>query len=314
MSEVESYRSGFVALVGPPNVGKSTLINRVVGEKIAIVSPKPQTTRQRVLGILHTSDLEMVFVDTPGLHQANGKLHRFMNKTATRAMADADVVAFVLDVHQRSIQGEISQAVARELAKLTGVKVPVLLVINKIDRIQKNTLLPYIDKLRHLHQFHEVIPISARTGDGVDRFITVTSNLLPQGPRMYELDQVTDVSERQAVSELVREQIFLQLHQEIPYAVAVETENFHSTTDALGAPVVEIEACILVAKDSQKPIIIGKGGTRLKQIGIKARAEIERLLGCHVRLHLFVKHVDRWFDRENILQELGYSESQLTKS
>ena len=313
MSDV--HRSGYVALVGPPNVGKSTLLNRILGEKVSIVSPKPQTTRERILGIMHTDVLEMIFVDTPGLHEASPKrgagLSRFMNHAARSAMRDADVVALVIDIKENEGSGPPSARIQRAFAEVASLPQPKILLINKIDRVHKPQLLPFLSAVAQLGHFDEIIPISAKSGVGVDIFLAVAEKRMPAGPRLFERDQVTDATERKVASELVREQIFLQLEEELPYASAVITEKFEETTTKKGEPIVKISAAIVVERDSQKGIVIGKKGARLKEIGEKARHQIATMLGCKVHLELFVKAVPNWSEREASLRELGYDESTI---
>jgi GTPase len=305
------HRSGFVALVGPPNVGKSTLLNRVLGEKISIVSPKPQTTRERILGILHTPSLELIFVDTPGLHAPRGKLSQFMNRSATSAMRDADVIALVVEAHHEESLKPVHTRVKKTIDQVKKHDIPVILLVNKIDQVRKPKLLPFITELSQLHDFEAIIPISAKKGDGIETFVKECAKRIPEGPRHYDIDQVTDLSERKVVSELVREQVFLQLGEELPYASAVVTEAFEETETKKGEPLVRIHASIVVERDSQKAIVIGKGGARLREIGANARLEMEQMLGCKVHLELFVKAVSEWSERDSSLRELGYDEKSL---
>jgi GTP-binding protein Era len=304
------HRSGFVALVGPPNVGKSTLLNRVLGEKISIVSPKPQTTRERILGILHTPTLELVFVDTPGLHEGPGKLNRFMNNAARAAMRDAQLIVLLVDVHPTEFDQPLATRVRKSVEEAKRVGLPIILGVNKVDRVRKPKLLPYLDALAKLGPFETIIPISAKTGDGVETLVSEVAKLLPEGPRLFPDDQVTDLSERKVVSELVREQIFLQLEQELPYASAVVTDAFEETQTGSGQPLVRIDATIVVERDSQRAIVIGKKGARLKEIGTNARGEIERLLGVKVHLSLHVKALEAWSEKDSALRDLGYTEEK----
>lgn len=299
-----NHRSGYVAIVGPPNVGKSTLLNRILGEKVSIVSPKPQTTRERILGIMHTPTLEMIFVDTPGLHASEKRgagLSRFMNASAKSAMRGADVVALVVDYKG-------GPAVQKAVHEVMDLPQPKILLVNKIDRVEKPQLLPYLSALSQMAKFDEIIPISAKTGDGLEVFLSEAARRLPDGPRLFDVDQVTDQQERKVASELVREQIFLQLGDELPYASAVVTEKFEETTTNKGEPIAKITAAIIVERDSQKGIVIGKRGARLKEIGTKAREQIAKMLGCKVHLELFVKAVPGWNDRQATLKELGYED------
>jgi GTP-binding protein Era len=301
-----THRAGFVALCGPPNVGKSTLVNRICGEKVSIVSPKPQTTRDRVLGIVHTRDFEMVFIDTPGLHAAKKRLNRLMMRTAETAVGDADVVVFIVEADAKDF--DVPPRVRASLKALTGCTAPIILVVNKIDRVRKSKLLPFITALTRVRHFDAVIPLSAKEGDGIDLLLQECAARLPEGPSHYPDDQVTDMTQRKAASELVREQIFLQLGDELPYASAVEIEQFTEKDGEL--PSVEIHASILVERDSQKAIVIGKGGARLKEIGTLARAQITELLGVPTQLFLHVKAVQEWSNNQHKLRELGYEHRQ----
>lgn len=299
---VTAHRAGFVALMGPPNVGKSTLVNRICGEKVSIVSPKPQTTRERILGIVHTPDFEMAFIDTPGLHAAKKRLNHLMMRAAESAVGDADVVVFIVEADPKDF--DVPPRVRASLKALQGCQAPVILVVNKIDKVRKSKLLPFITALAKLRHFDSVIPLSAKEGDGIDLLIEECAKRLPEGPSHYPDDQVTDVSERKAASELVREQIFLQLTDELPYASAVDIEEFKEKDG--DHPSVEIHASIVVERDSQKAIVIGKGGARLKEIGTLARAQISELLGVPVQLFLHVKSVSDWSNNQKQLRELGY--------
>ena len=239
----------------------------MLGEKISIVSPKPQTTRERILGIVHTPTLELVFVDTPGLHEGPGKLNRFMNNAARAAMRDAQLIVLLVDVHPTEFDQPLATRVRKSVDEAKRVGLPIILGVNKVDRVRKSKLLPYLDALAKLGPFETIIPISAKTGDGVETLVSEVAKLLPEGPRLFPDDQVTDLSERKAVSELVREQIFLQLEQELPYASAVVTDTFEETQTGRGEPLVRIDATIVVERDSQRAIVIGKKGARLKEIG-----------------------------------------------
>ena len=255
-----------------------------------------------VADIVHTPAFEMAFIDTPGLHAAKKRLNHMMMRAAESAVGDADVIVFIVEADPKDF--EVPPRVRASLKALTGCKAPVILVVNKIDKVRKSKLLPFITALAKLRYFDTVIPLSAKEGDGIDILIGECAKRLPEGPSHFPDDQVTDVSERKAASELVREQIFLQLTDELPYASAVDIEQFKEK--AGDSPSVEIHASIIVERDSQKAIVIGKGGARLKEIGTNARAQISDLLGVPVQLFLHVKAVSEWSNNQVKLRELGY--------
>jgi len=306
------HRSGFVALIGRPNAGKSTLLNRLTGEKLAIVSPKPQTTRGRVMGVVTTPDAQVAFVDTPGLHKAKGPLNRHMVDVAQEAMRDVDLIAFLLEPPAGKVQVDPGNEFVLERLQAAGK--PVVLAINKIDAVAKPRLLPLIDLYRQRLPFLDIVPVSAKTGEGVDAFMRVVTGHLPIGERLFDPEMLTDQSERALVAEFVREQVLRHARQEIPYCTAVlvdvfdETEREPRPGPRRGplAGLVRIAATVYVARDSQKAILIGKGGQMLKRIGTDARKEIERLLGTHVYLSLRIKVEPDWSDRADGLRKLGY--------
>jgi GTP-binding protein Era len=293
------FKSGFVGLLGVANVGKSTLMNQVLGEKVSITSPKPQTTRTRILGILTRPASQMVFVDTPGLHKAHDPFNRLLVQTALSALREVDVICFLVDAAPDS---EDTHRAA--LQCLHGTPKPVLLAINKIDLVRKKDLLPLIDHYRRLGEFEAIVPLSALTGDGVDRLLAEIERLLPKGPRYYPEDSLTDQPERALVAEMVREKVFHFTHQEIPYAVAVTVERFQE--DEVHGRIV-IDATIHVERESQKAILIGKDGHMLKQIGSTARLDMERLLGCRVYLGLFVRVQKNWRRDPRARARFGYA-------
>jgi GTP-binding protein Era len=309
----KNYRSGFAALIGRPNVGKSTLLNELTGEKIAIVSPKPQTTRNRILGVVTRPEGQVAFIDTPGIHQAKGELNRFMVETALQAAEEVDLVLFVIEPPGGE-KPEVSPGNRMILERLQRIGKPTFLVINKIDSIPKSRLLPLIDLFRNEFPFAEVVPISAREGDGVDKLFQVVLEHLPEGERIFDEDMLTDQQERTLVAEYIREQVLHHCRQEIPYSAAVLVEVFdESEREPLpGTPVgqlaglIRIAASIYVERDSQKAIIIGKQGQMLKTIGTDARKAIQRLLGTHVYLSLRVRVEPRWSERREGLKKLGY--------
>ncbi len=290
------YRSGFAALIGRPNAGKSTLLNLLVGEHIAAVSAKPQTTRTRIQGIITRPEAQIIFVDTPGIHKPGYALNRRMMAVVMEALVQVDVILLMRDATAQFGSGE---RFALELVK--GCQQPTFLLLNKIDLIkEKAKLLPLIDQYSHQHQFAEIIPISARTGDGVELMIQKLIEYLPAGPPLYDPDTFTDQVERNIVAELVREKILELTGEELPFATAVRTEYWQEQPDA-----TEIHCVIYVERESQKPIIIGHGGRMLKQVGTRARREIEKLLARHIRLHLFVRVQKHWRNDPRTLDELG---------
>jgi GTP-binding protein Era len=309
----KNYRSGFAALIGRPNVGKSTLLNQLTGEKIAIVSPKPQTTRNRILGVVSRPEGQVAFLDTPGIHEAKGELNRYMVETALHAAEEVDLVLFVIEPPGGD-KSEVGPGNRIILERLQRLGKPTFLVINKIDSILKNKLLPLIELYRNEFPFAEVVPVSARKGDGVEHLFEVVLQHLPEGKPLFDEDMLTDQQERTLVSEYIREQVLLHCRQEIPYSTAVMVEVFdESEREPLpGAPqgqlagLIRIAASIFVERDSQKAIVIGKQGQMLKTIGTDARKAIQRLLGTHVYLSLRVRVEPRWSERPEGLKKLGY--------
>ncbi len=294
------FRSGYVALIGAPNVGKSTLLNQILKEKISITAPKPQTTRNRILGILTDPGCQVVFVDTPGIHNPRDQFNRILVDMALSTLREVDSVCFLVDPSEgdRDINHFIIQNLER-------VRSPMVLAINKIDLIRdKGILLPIIQKYSSLLPFEAVIPISALTGDGVNELLNEIKRLLPEGPRYFPEDYLTDQPERFFVAEIVREKIFHLLRDEVPYSVAVTVDRFSEEQER---NFIHIEATINVERDSQKAIIIGKQGHMLKEIGSQARRDIEVLLGCRVFLGLFVRVQKNWRKDRRAMQEFGYS-------
>lgn len=292
-------RSGFVALIGPPNAGKSTLLNQVLKEKISITAPRPQTTRNRVLGIHTDQDVQIVFVDTPGIFKTRDEFNRMLVDVALGALNEVDVICFLVDALRAS--REESGFVLRTLQDVTA---PVILCLNKTDLVgNKRELLPLIQEYSQIMPFTAIVPISALTGDGVDTLVDRIRQILPEGPQYFPEDHVTDQPERFLVSELIREKVFHLLHQEVPYAVAVSVDQF---TEMPEENRIHIEATIHVERDSQKGIIIGRQGRTLKEIGRQARGDIEALLGCHVFLGLFVRVQKNWRKDPRARSEFGY--------
>lgn len=292
------YRCGFVALVGRPNVGKSTLLNTLVGAKVAIVSPKPQTTRTRLLGIKTIDDAQLIFVDTPGLHRHAGSLlNKRMVESALTALQDTDVAVFLVDA-QRGL-GPDDEAIAQRLAVLAT---PVVVGVNKIDLLPRVALLPLLERLATLLPGREFVPISALSGENTQELLTLLVAALPEGPALYPNDDLTDQSERVIAQEMVREQLFLQTHQEVPYATAVVVEEFKERPEK---SLLVMRAVIYVERSSQRAIIIGERGSRLKEIGQRAREQLEAFFGCRVFLELFVKVVKGWTNSSRVLTDLG---------
>ncbi len=299
----EAFKSGYIALVGAPNAGKSTLLNRLLNENISITAPKPQTTRNRIMGILTRPDAQVIFVDTPGIHRALDKFNKGLVDTALSTLKDVDVICFLIQMPETD--RDLNELI---LEDLRNIDTPVILVINKVDLLkQKGDLLPVIERYRQKMPFHSVIPLSALKGDGTERLLEEVVQLLPEGPHYYPEDYITDQPERFLVAELVREKVFHLVHQEVPYAVAVTIEKF---TEEQEANRIDIEVTIHVERDSQKAIIIGKKGQMLKEIGQQARADIESLLGCHVYLGLFVRVQRNWRKDPRALAEFGYQQGR----
>jgi GTPase len=322
-------RSGYAALIGRPNVGKSTLINRLLGEKISIVSPKPQTTRTRILGVVTKDSGQIGFFDTPGIHQAKGALNKYMVDAALAAAEDSDVVLFLVETEgiKEDTVLTVSPGNRVVLDKLSGLGKPVILVLTKIDTIKKVLLLPLIDLYRKEFPFAEVLPVTARHGDGLDHLFERVLTHVPEGELLFSPDTLTDQSERSLVEEFVREQVLKHCHQEVPYSVGVVVEVFDeeerykappkakkkpaaAKAGAMAKPklsgLIRIHANIFVERDSQKAIVIGKRGEMLKTIGTDARLSLQRLFGAHVFLSLQVKVEPRWTERQDGLRKLGY--------
>lgn len=290
-------RAGFVAVVGRPNVGKSTLVNSLVGQKVSITTPRPQTTRHRVLGIVHHEQTQLALIDTPGLHQAAGRaMNRVLNRTARDALAEADVIAWLIEANRFHSDDQ------HVLDLLSRQSKPVIAVLNKSDRVEpRNRVLESLAQMSTRGDFAEIIPISALKGENVDRLKSLLADRMPEGPFLYDADAVTDRPVRFMVAEIIREKLTLRLQQELPYGITVTIEQF--IEDEQGA---QIAATIIVAKTSQKPIVIGKGGQQLKAIGSAARQAIITLLDQPVRLDLWVRVRENWADSEQELQRLGF--------
>jgi GTP-binding protein Era len=292
------FRSGFVAILGAPNAGKSTLLNRILGQKISITSKKPQTTRNRILGILNRPSAQLVFIDTPGVHKATDPLNIRIVETALSSLGDGDVILVIIDVARSD---PVSEGLM--VRKVKASKKPVVLALNKIDLIPKTDLLPIINRWSVVTSFNDIVPISAEKGTQVDRLLASLETLLRFGPPFFSDDIVTDLPERFIASEMIREKVFRLTGEEIPYATAVTVEAFKEEKKG---SLVRIHATIHVERDSQKGIIIGKGGRMLKSIGETSRREIERLLGVEVFLKLFVRVQKNWSKDTRALRKFGY--------
>jgi GTP-binding protein Era len=296
-------KAGFVAIVGRPNVGKSTLLNRLLGQKLAIVSPKPQTTRGRILGVVTRPEAQVALLDTPGLHTAKGGLNARMVQQALQTLSDADVALFLIEAGTPAIDS----ATRKALDQVVAAGKPTLLVVNKIDTLPRRALLPLIDRWKDLHAWTEIYPLSALTGENVDGLFSALVAHLPDGEPMFPPEQWTDIAERDLCAELIREQILKQTSQEVPYSTAVRIEEFDESERAVGPRgLVRVTATVLVERDSQKAIIIGKRGARLKEIGSRARVEMERLLGAKVFLQLHVRVEPGWTQSAKGLRRAGY--------
>ena len=294
-------KSGFIALVGRPNVGKSTLLNAIIGRKIAITSDKPQTTRNIIQGIYTDNDSQMIFIDTPGIHKPKNRLGKILNKEAYISMDDVDIILFLVDITENLGKGD---KFIIDLFKNTSK--PVILVINKIDRLPKSEILHKIEEYKDLYDFDEIVPVSAVKGDNIDRLISILKGKLTDNIKYYEDDVVTNVSNSFMISEIIREKILELTHEEVPHSVNVVTEDISYDKN-----VVNIKAMIVIDRENLKRIIIGKQGTMIKEIGRRSRIEIEELLGKKVYLELFVKVIEKWRDREKYLNEIGYKDFKL---
>lgn len=297
----EEFKSGFVAMIGRPNVGKSTLLNQFVGQKIAIMSDKPQTTRNRIQGVCTTENAQIVFIDTPGIHKPKHKLGEYMTEIAQQTLNEVDLILFLVDVREGYGKGD--QFIIDRLEK---VKTPVFLVLNKIDLIHPDELLPLIDLYRGKYKFQEIIPISARNGNNLNTLTTEIVNLLTVGPQYYPEDQITDHPEQFIAAEFIREKVLQLTREEVPHSVAVTIENIERNEEK---NLVVIHAVIIVERASQKGIIIGKQGKMLKEIGKRARADIEALFGSKVYLQLWVKVQKDWRNKDYYLRDFGYHDN-----
>jgi GTPase len=292
------FKSGYVAIAGTPNAGKSTLLNRMLGEKISITSKKPQTTRNRILGVLHREDAQMVFFDTPGVFQAQDTLNTRIVDTAFSAVSDADLILLVIDVAHPDTNAE-----RFVVKRLQDENKPVVLALNKIDLVDKSGLLENINRWADTYPFRDVVPISAKNGIQINELILAMLSALPQGPPYFPKDTLTDVSERFLAAEMIREQVFRLTGEEIPYATAVTVDVFKTKNKG---NLVKIEATIHLERESQKGIVIGKSGSKLRQIGVKSREQIEHMLGTKVYLKLFVRVQKNWRKDTKAIRRFGY--------
>ena len=292
----ENFKSGYVMLMGRPNVGKSTILNQFLGEQLAIVTPKPQTTRNRIQGIYTRDDCQVIFLDTPGVVKSARGLNAFLALEVQRAMSNADVIVLVVEPYESARESE-----EKLLEKIAKLNVPIILAINKVDKVEKLKLLPLIEEYNQRYSFRAIVPISALRSHGLDGLLSEVVAILPKGPMYYPPDQISDANERFFVGELIREQVFLFTKQEIPYSSAVVVESFKDKGD-----IVHIDAAIFVERDGQKGIVIGKNGEMLKKIGSAARVKIEVFLHKKVFLQLLVKVKKDWTRSEGKMREMGY--------
>ena len=302
MSET-AFHSGFVAIVGRPNVGKSTFLNRVVGQKVAIMSNKAQTTRNKIQGIYTTEHSQIVFIDTPGIHKAKNKLGEYMVSVAQKNLNEVDVILWL--VEPSNFVGAGEKHIAEQLER---VKTPVILIINKVDTVKKEEILAFIDTYRKIYDFDEIIPVSALKGTNTDEVISEIFKYLPYGPMFYDEDTVTDQPMRQIVSELIREKALRCLDEEVPHGIAVYIDQMK---ERKAGKMIDIEATIVCERDSHKGIVIGKQGQMLKKIGSAARYEIEKMMEVHVNLKLWVKVRKEWRDNETQLKNFGYNRKDI---
>lgn len=300
--ENREHKSGFISIIGRPNVGKSTFLNRVIGQKIAIMSDKPQTTRNKVQGVLTTDDAQLIFIDTPGIHKPKHKLGDFMMKVAQNTLKEVDLVLFMVNAEEGFGRGE-----EFILEKFERVNTPIFLVINKIDQVHPDALLNVIDSYKERYPFKEVVPISALEGNNVEKLLSQIKSYMPEGPQFYPADQVTDHPERFIVSELIREKALHLTREEIPHSLAVVIDKMERREDK---DIVNVMATVIVERDSQKGIVIGKQGAMLKEIGKRARVDIENLLGSKVFLELWVKVQKDWRNKSTQLRDFGFREDE----
>lgn len=298
----KDFKSGFVSIIGRPNVGKSTFLNRVIGQKIAIMSDKPQTTRNKVQGVYTTDDSQIIFIDTPGVHKPKHRLGDFMMKVATNALREVDVILFMVNVTEPRGAGD-----EFIIEKLKGLDTPIILVMNKIDLIHPDEIPKVIEQYTNQLDFAAYVPISALQGNNVEPLIKEITKILPEGPMYYPADQVTDHPERFIISELIREKVLHKTRDEVPHSIAVSIESIKKRENS---EMIDVEAVIMVERDSQKGIVIGKKGTMLREIGTEARHDIEALLGTKVYLNLWVKVQKDWRNKMGQLRDLGFRDDE----
>lgn len=302
--EFNDYRSGFVTLIGRPNVGKSTLMNYFIGEKISIVSNKPQTTRNKIRSILTGEGYQIIFIDTPGIHAPTTKLGNFMVKSANSALNEADAVIYMVEPREKIHEGD--RAIIKNLA---GLKSPVFLAVNKVDTVNKQVLLKIIEQYNASYNFRGIVPLSSLTGENVQALLAAIRDILPEGPMYFPEDQITDQPERQIAAEIIREKALAYLQDEIPHGLAVEITAMKPRSEDPES-IVDVGATIFCEKDSHKAIIIGKSGAMLKKIGTAARRDIQRLLGSPIFLDIWVKVKKNWRDNDFLLKNFGYTEQK----
>ncbi|WP_049391987.1 GTPase Era [Staphylococcus epidermidis] len=295
------HKSGFVSIIGRPNVGKSTFVNRVIGHKIAIMSDKAQTTRNKIQGVMTRDDAQIIFIDTPGIHKPKHKLGDYMMRVAKNTLSEIDAIMFMVNVNE-----DIGRGDEYIMEMLKNVKTSIFLVLNKIDLVHPDTMMPKIEQYQSYMDFTDIIPISALEGLNVDHFIDVLKSFLPEGPKYYPDNQISDHPEQFVVSEIIREKILHLTSEEIPHAIGVNVDRMIKEDEDR----VRIEATIYVERDSQKGIVIGKGGKKLKEVGKRARRDIEMLLGSKVYLELWVKVQRDWRNKVNFIRQIGYVEDQ----
>lgn len=295
------HKSGFVSIIGRPNVGKSTFVNRVIGHKIAIMSDKAQTTRNKIQGVMTRDDAQIIFIDTPGIHKPKHKLGDYMMRVAKNTLSEIDAIMFMVNVNE-----DIGRGDEYIMEMLKNVKTPIFLVLNKIDLVHPDTMMPKIEQYQSYMDFTDIIPISALEGLNVDHFIDVLKSFLPEGPKYYPDNQISDHPEQFVLSEIIREKILHLTSEEIPHAIGVNVDRMIKEDEDR----VRIEATIYVERDSQKGIVIGKGGKKLKEVGKRARRDIEMLLGSKVYLELWVKVQRDWRNKVNFIRQIGYVEDQ----
>lgn len=300
--DAKNFKSGFISIIGRPNVGKSTFLNHVIGQKIAIMSDKPQTTRNKVQGVLTTDDAQLIFIDTPGIHKPKHKLGDFMMKVAINTLKEVDLVLFMVNAEEGFGRGE-----EFIIEKFQAVNTPIFLVINKIDLVHPDKLFEIIDSYKEKYDFQEIVPISALQGNNVEKVLEQIKRYVPEGPHYYPADQVTDHPERFIITELIREKALQLTHEEVPHSLAVVMEKLDRPDNK---DIVHVMATIIVERDSQKGIIIGKQGKMLKEIGKRARADIENLLGSKVFLELWVKVQKDWRNKLGQLRDYGFRDDE----